>query len=136
MDEHDLGIVLAADGALRILSNQIRAPDVAFLSWDRFPGREPPAEPIPAIVPDLAVEVLSAGNTDREIERKLDDYFTAGVRLVWLIDPAAKNATIYESRQAPQPVAYGESLSGGQVVPGFTLPLHELFEKAWPRPGR
>jgi Uma2 family endonuclease len=136
VDEHDLGIVLAADGALRILSDQIRAPDVAFLNWDRFPGRQRPAEPIPAIVPDLAVQVLSAGNTEREMERKLDDYFAAGVRLVWIIDPATKSATSYESRQEPQPVKYDESLSGRNVVPGFELPLRELFEKAWPRAGR
>jgi len=55
LEQHDLGIVLGEGGTLRILSDQIRVPDVAFLSWRHFPQRVLPAEPVPAIAPDLAV---------------------------------------------------------------------------------
>src|SRR5690606_19047662 len=89
--KNKLGKVLGPDGTLRILHRQVRAADVAFLSWDRFPKHRLPKEPIPPLVPDLAVEVLSKGNTKREMERKLDDYFEAGVRLVWLIDPPTRS---------------------------------------------
>jgi Uma2 family endonuclease len=128
--EHDLGIVLGPDGTLRILGDQIRIPDVAFLSWRHFSKRVLPPEPVPAIAPDLAVEVLSKGNTKAEIERKLDEYFAAGVKLVWIIDPATESATVYEDRGQSQQLSPADSLTGGSVLPGFQLPLKQLFDKA------
>ena len=130
LERHDLGIVLGEAGTLRILGDQIRVPDVAFLGWRHFPGRMLPAEPVPALAPDLAVEVLSAGNTRGEMERKLDEYFAAGIQLVWLIDSTSRSATIYEGRHQHRDVSIAESLSGGAVLPGFELPLHQLFDKA------
>ena len=87
VETHDLGIVLGEAGTLKVLPHQVRVPDVCFISWNHFPKRELPPEPIPALAPDLAIEVLSAGNTAGEMQRKLQDYFTAGVKLVWYIDP-------------------------------------------------
>ena len=55
----DLGVVLAPDGMLRLRPRLVRIPDVSFISWDKIPGGEFPDEPIPGLVPDLAVEVLS-----------------------------------------------------------------------------
>ena len=81
-----LGIVTGEAGTLRVLPRQVRIPDVCFISRDQFPGGKVPDAPIPSLVPDLAVEVLSPGNTPGEMARKLRDYFTAGVRLVWYID--------------------------------------------------
>ena len=66
-----LGMVLGPDGTLQILPHQVREPDVSFISWDRFPGGRLPEKPIPAVAPDLAVEVLSASNTKGEMRRKL-----------------------------------------------------------------
>jgi Uma2 family endonuclease len=60
-------------------------------------GRELPADPIFSVVPDLAVEILSPSNTVREMERKLREYFTAGTRLVWIVDPATSTARVYTS---------------------------------------
>lgn len=127
--KHDIGIVLGADGTLRILPQQVRVPDVCFISWDRFPNRQLPAEPIPSLAPDLAIEVLSASNTEGEMQRKLHDYFAAGVRLVWYIDPATRSARSYTAESQSVVVAEAESLSGGDVLPGFELPLKELFGK-------
>ena len=129
LETHDLGIVLGEAGTLRILPRQVRVPDVCFISWERFPNRQLPPEPIPALAPDLAIEVLSAGNTEQEMQRKLRDYFTAGVRLVWYVDPRTRSAKSYTSESQFVAVGETESLSGGDVLPGFELPLRALFEK-------
>jgi Uma2 family endonuclease len=84
---HKLGIVTGADGPIRFFPGLVRIPDIAFVSWDRLPGRKRPKVPIPHLVPDLVVEVLSKGNTKREIDRKLQEYFEAGVGSVWIVDP-------------------------------------------------
>src|SRR5262249_3958216 len=76
---HDLGIVLAPDCTLRLMPGLVRIPDVSFISWKKFPNRELPAESIPDLVPDLAVEILSEGNTAEEMRRKLREYFKVGV---------------------------------------------------------
>jgi Uma2 family endonuclease len=125
--EHDLGVVLGEAGTLRVLPQQVRVPDVCFISWSKFPGPVLPAEPIPALAPDLAVEILSASNTPGEMQRKLHDYFEAGVRLVWYIDPEKRSALAYTAPELSTVVRIGESLSGGAVLPGLELPLRELF---------
>ncbi len=130
LDEHDPGIVLGADGMLRILPNQVRVPDISFIRWERFPGRNLPEEPIPAVAPDLAVEILSEGNTESEMRRKLHDYFQAGSRLVWYIDPRARTARAYSSPDRFVAVAPGESLDGADVLPGFSVALGDLFARA------
>ena len=66
----NLGLVSGADGSVRLFPGLVRIPDVAFASWDRFPGRKIPDEPIPSLAPDLAVEVLSDSNTPAEMDRK------------------------------------------------------------------
>jgi Uma2 family endonuclease len=130
VEKHHLGIVLGEGGTLKILPNQVRIPDVSFIAWERFPGGRLPPEPIPAVAPDLAVEVLSAGNTPGEMQRKLRDYFQAGVRLVWYLDPKARSMRVYTGPE--QCVLVGEDgiLDGGAVLPGFQLPLAELFARA------
>ena len=66
----NLGLVSGPDGFMRILRTQVRGPDVAFVSWDRLPGGKVPDERVPELVPDLAIEVLSEGNTYTEMARK------------------------------------------------------------------
>src|SRR4051812_47884132 len=82
---NDLGIATPADGVVRLVQGLVRIPDVAFFGWERLPGRVVPRDPIPDLVPDLAVEVLSEGNTKGEMQRKLREYLLAGVRLIWFI---------------------------------------------------
>jgi len=130
LQQHDLGIVLGEAGTLRILPGQVRIPDVCFLRWEQFPNCELPREPVPALAPDLAVEVLSEGNTEAEMRRKLHDYFTAGVRLVWYVDPRTKTARSYTAEDQCVELGEQQSLTGGEVLPGFELPLGELFAKA------
>ena len=130
IDEKNLGIVLGEAGTLRILPGQVRIPDVCFISWDRIPNRELPSEPVPAIVPDLVIEIISPGNTPAEMERKLSDYFEAGVRLVWYIDSLSHSARAWTSIHDCISVDHDGFLEGGDVLPGFRVSLRELFVKA------
>ena len=130
LDAHDLGIVAAPDGMMRILPDQVRVPDVSFVCWERLPGGRVPQQPVPDLAPDLAVEILSEGNTAAEMQRKLHDYFTAGVRLVWYIDLRTRSATAYTSPDQPTQITADGLLAGGDVLPGFELPLAELFAEA------
>lgn len=127
--EHDLGYLLPPDGMARLAPGLVRIPDVSFISWDRLPDRRVPRDAIANLAPDLAVEVLSKSNTKQEMSRKLDDYFAAGVRLVWYVDPKAETVQCYTSPTDQLLVKADESLDGGAVLPGFSLPLASLFEE-------
>ena len=129
LEKHDLGIVLGEAGTLQILPHQVRVPDVCFISWDRFPNRQLPPEPIPALAPDLAIEVLSQGNTEQEMQRKLHDYFTAGVRLVWYIDPRTRSAKSYTAENQFVEIVESQSLSGGDVLPGFRVAVARIVRQ-------
>src|ERR1700681_4247896 len=91
----NLGIVTGPDGTVELMAGLVRIPDVAFTRWDRLPGRRYPSAPVPRLAPHLAVEVLSRSNTPGEMAAKRLDYFTAGVELVWEIDPDARTVTVY-----------------------------------------
>ena len=132
----ELGIVTGASGPFHFAPGQVRMPDVAFTSWDRLPGRTVPDEAIPDLAPDLAIEVLSAGNTKGEMERKLKDYFSAGVRLVWYIDWRRRTAEVYTAPDQGREFTEGQALDGGDVLPGFRLPLRPVFECLTPPSGR
>ena len=124
------GVVRGADGTIRLNPNLVRIPDVAFFSRARLPGGRLPSEPIPTIIPDLAVEVLSASNTHGEMERKLQDYFAAGVILVWYLDPRRRTASVYTGIDQVTHLDEAGTLDGGTVLPGFTLKVGDWFEAA------
>jgi Uma2 family endonuclease len=123
----NLGIVTGADGTVELVADLVRIPDVAFTSWDRLPGRRRPTDAVPRLAPNLAVEVLSRGNTPGEMAAKRQDYFTAGVELVWEIDPERRTVTVYTSPTAVTMLGVGDTLDGGAVLQGFTLPVADLF---------
>ncbi len=128
--DNDLGVVLGEAGMMRLAPGLVRVPDVSFISWQRLPGRDLPSEPIWDLCPDLAIEVLSRFNTRREMDRKLHDYFTAGTRLVWYVHHAPRREVlVYVSAIAHRAVGEDETLDGGDVLPGFRLPLASLFAK-------
>jgi Uma2 family endonuclease len=123
-----LGVVSGEAGMMQLLAGLVRMPDVAYVSAARLPNGRVPREPVPLLVPDLAVEVLSKSNTRAEMKRKREEYFRAGVRLVWMFDPDARSAEVYTDAATP-PVRLSENdtIDGGAVLPGFTLSLHDLF---------
>jgi Uma2 family endonuclease len=130
---HDLGVAAGADGMLRLMPGLIRIPDVSFVSWSQLPGTY---GQIPSIAPDLAVEVLSPGNMPKEMERKLQEYFGAGTRLVWYFDLRTRTVTVYTSPDRATVLDESQTLEGGEVLPGLELPLRELFERATRRSPR
>ncbi len=96
-----LGIVSGPDGTLKMISGRIRLPDVAYVSYASMPNGKIPAEKVPRLAPDLAVEVLSDSNTEAEIAQKLKEYFESGTRLAWIIDPPTQTVAVYTSPNAP-----------------------------------
>jgi Uma2 family endonuclease len=127
---HPLGVLLGESGMVRLLAGRVRSPDLSFLSWERLGSRHFPWQPVLAVPLDLAVEVLSESNTKAEMEGKLREYFAAGVRLVWYIDPRTRTAGVYTAADHLQPIEADGSLTGGEVLPGFTLSLRDLFAEA------
>jgi Uma2 family endonuclease len=127
---HDLGKVVGADGMMRLFPGQVRIPDVAFISWKRYPKGKRRRGEIPTVAPDLVVEILSKGNTPKEMKRKLDEYFQAGVRLVWYVNPAARTVRVYTGPKESVLLNETQELSGGEVLPGFTLSIREWFTEA------
>jgi Uma2 family endonuclease len=126
---HDLGKVVGADGMMQIFPGLVRMPDAAFISWRRFPkSKRRPA--VPPVVPDLVVEVLSEGNTPKEMARKLDEYFRAGVRLVWYVDPKRRTVRVYTARDRSVLLRENQMLDGGDVLPGFSLSIRAWFAEA------
>lgn len=130
-EDHALGAVSGPDSTLRMRScGRVRLPDVSFVATERLPKAR---EAIPTLAPDLAVEVLSESNTPAEIAQKLREYFDSGTRLAWVIDPVARNAAIYHAPGEPaRRLSETDHLDGEQVLPGFTLPLSDLFRNAPP----
>lgn len=124
-----LGWVLGEAGMLRLWSGRVRIPDVSFISRDQTADGQFPRKPaIADLYPDLAVEVLSDSNTTEEMTEKCGDYFQAGTRLVWIIDPKSKTAEVYTAADVHQTVAVEGTLTGDPVLPGLTIPLATIFD--------
>ena len=130
VERYPLGIVLGADGMMRLAPGLVRIPDASFVSWDQLPGRRVPRVPIADLAPDLVVEVISPSNTAREMERKLQEYLAAGgVRLVWYVLPEPQEVHVYTAERHDV-LTMDQELSGGEVLPGFALPLRQLFKES------
>lgn len=105
-----------------------RRPDLAFVSSKRWSlKREVPDTESWNVVPDLAVEVISKTNSANTVARKIEEYFQAGVVLVWVIDPATSKIYVYDSPTRVRILEVGDELDGGDVIPGFRVPLSTLF---------
>jgi Uma2 family endonuclease len=127
VDSRNLGIATGSGGAFELMPHLVRIPDVAFTSWDRFPGRRYPTVPIPAIASNLAVEVLSHSNTPGELAAKRRDYFAAGVELVWEVDPPSRTVAVYTSPTAVRTLTVADTLDGSPVLAGFTVGVDAVF---------
>ena len=123
----NLGLVTGPDGTVELMADLVRIPDVAFTRWDRLPGRQRPTSPVPLLAPNLAVEVLSRSNTPGEMTIKRQDYFNAGVELVWEINPVTRTVAVYTSVTDVTTLTAADTLEGGSVLPAVTLSVQELF---------
>jgi Uma2 family endonuclease len=122
------GHVLAPDGMLRLVPGLMRAPDVSFIARGRLKRYKRGGERYPSIGADLAVEVVSRSNTKAEIARKLVEYFAAGTRLAWVVDPKTETVRVHQSPRKSVVLKVGDVLDGGEVIPGLRIPVRDLFD--------
>jgi Uma2 family endonuclease len=125
----NLGVVMAGEVGVFTTRNPdtVRAPDVLFLSHERD-ARRTRRDGFLDVAPDLVVEILSPTDRPEAVRRKLVEYFAAGVRLAWVIDPANCTVSVHRVRGEPLSFAAGDVLSGDDVLPGFLLPMDDVFE--------
>jgi Uma2 family endonuclease len=136
---NNLGAVAGSQGGIRFKLGLVRMPDVSFIRWDSVDDPdeiENPAGACLEIAPDLVVEVLSPGNTPQEMAIKLAEYAKAGVKLVWYVDPDRKEVDVYPKGNPKRKKTVGVDgvIDGGDILPGFTLPVAKIFARRAPSP--
>ena len=125
----NLGVVMAGEVGVFTTRNPdtVRAPDVLFLSHERDKRRER-RQGFLDVAPELAVEILSPTDRPDQVRRKVGEYLAAGVLQVWVVDPASRTVQVYRDRGERLTLAPGAVLTGGDVLPGFELPVDDIFE--------
>jgi Uma2 family endonuclease len=123
-----LGRVYLAETGFRLTSDPdtVRAPDVAFVKTDRLPPKAERKGYL-SIPPDLVVEVVSPSDRATKIAEKVAEYLACGVKAVWIVEPRLQTVTIYEPDRHPRVLVVGDTLDGGDVVPGFQMAVADLF---------
>jgi Uma2 family endonuclease len=123
-----LGVCFAAETGFKIASDPdtVRAPDVAFVRRERIPESGIPKKFWPG-APDLAVEVVSPGDTFNEVEEKVEQWLSAGTRAVWIVNPRRRSVSVYRSMTGVARLSEADELEGGEVVPGFRCKVSEIF---------
>ena len=119
----NLGYYLPIPGEPR---DTVRAPDASFVRAEQLPNGEVPIGFL-RCAPDLAVEVLSPDDRPGELMARMRDYFAAGTRSVWVVDPDARTVTVHAPDGPTREVAPHDTLAGDPVLPGFQLPIAALF---------
>ena len=122
--ENQLGRVYTSDTGFQI-GERVLMPDIAFVSSARLPDDRRKAFSIP---PDLAVEVVSPTDIQYRVIEKAFAYLDAGTRLVWIIEPVGKTVTVYRSQTNIKTLTIDNTLSGEDVVEGFSCKVSQLFE--------
>lgn len=126
VEARKLGDVLGSNVLYVLPSGNKRGPDASFIEAARAAGVRDAI--FPNLAPDLAVEILSPGQSPRRMLDKVGEYLEAGVRLVWVIDPATRTATVYRSLADVRHVAGTDALDGEDVLPGFRCVLADLLD--------
>ncbi|MBI4530809.1 MAG: Uma2 family endonuclease [Candidatus Latescibacteria bacterium] len=126
--EHGLGIVCTAETGFLIARNPdtVRAPDVAFVAKERIPPEGIPSTYWP-FAPDLAVEVVSPNDHWSEVEEKVEEWLRAGTRMIWVVNPQTQTIHVYCPPKDVRLFLDQDILSGENVLPGFTVPVADIF---------
>lgn len=127
LDKNPIGAVAGETGICKLMPGLVRTPDVSFTAGKRLAGLKPGDLRFCPGAPDLCVEILSAGNTRSEMNRKLQEYFDHGAHLVWFVDPARRTAKVYTAPDQERLIGSDGELTGEMVLPGLTIPLQGLF---------
>lgn len=125
---HKLGVAFGAETGFKIASNPdtVRAPDFAFVGHDKIPESGITKKFWPG-APDLAVEVVSPGDTFDEVSEKVADWLAAGTGAVWIVNPKLRNVTIYRALTDVSTFSENDVIEGQDVVPGFRCEVSEIF---------
>jgi len=126
VEKNQLGTVLGSNAMYVLPSGNKRSPDLSFVATGWLTGEAGKAV-FPELAPDLAVEIVSPSNTGRAVLEKVGEYLEAGVRLVWVIDPAKRRATAYRQLTSVRELDENGSLDGEDVVPGFRCALKDVL---------
>jgi Uma2 family endonuclease len=126
--ENDLGEVFSTETGFTIARDPdtVRAPDAAFIRKDHLPAT-PPEDAFWPGPPDLAVEVISPGDTTGEIDDKVKAWLDAGSAMVWVVNPKWRSVTVYRSATDIKTLTENDELVGQDVLPGFHCRLREIF---------
>ena len=122
-----LGLIAGSDGLVRLRPGRLRLPDVVYYPWTSAGFPAAAHSRIGPTAPALAVEVLSESNTVEEMDRKRVDFFAAGTELFWIVDADERTVAVYRNPTDFVLLGDADILDGGTVLPGFALPLPELF---------
>ncbi len=124
--ERKLGIVVAASTGFWMKPGNARSPDIGFIARERLRGRRPTKKFFQG-APDLAVEVISPNDVWQKLNQKIAELFANGTRLAWAISPGDQTVLVYHSAQPDRILKAGDLLDGEDVVPGFSMPVADLF---------
>ena len=124
LDQHDIGYLTGADGSYILSPGYEVMPDVGYISKERLPHE--PAREVEG-PPDLAVEVKSPTDSKRELRQKAEVYLRFGTKMVWLVFPEDQRVEVYVPDDDVREFDMNGVLDGGDVLPGFTLPVREIF---------
>ena len=122
-----LGVTCDSSTAFNMKSGNKRSPDVSFINKTRLQGLKRLPKQFLQGAPDLAVEVISPNNTFEELHKKIVEYFDNGCQLVWVINPDEQFVLVYHYYQPDKLLRITDSLDGEDVLPGFVLPIADLF---------
>jgi Uma2 family endonuclease len=126
VDARGLGEVVGAETGFWLAPDTLRAPDCAYISREKVQSITEPEKYVP-FAPDLAVEVVSPGDTASDIRDKVDLYRAAGTRLVWVIYPALRKVDVYLPDGTAREVGAEGTLDGGDVLPGLQIAAKDMF---------
>jgi Uma2 family endonuclease len=123
-----LGAVTGADTSYLLSRDErlVRLPDAAFVVAGRLPSLDRVANVFDG-APDLAVEVVSPTDSAPAVEEKVQTWLRFGTRLVWVLWPRTKTVTVRTPDGRGRTLGEGEELDGGDVLPGFSIAVAELF---------
>ena len=127
--QYAVGRAIAGDPGFILAHNPdtVRAPDVAYISYERLPADQEFPLQYNDIVPELAVEVVSPSDTSREIREKADSWLRAGVQMVWVVYPETRQVAVYLTDRDPLALQSDDTLDGFPALPGFTCRVADLF---------
>ncbi len=129
VEQHNLGQATGAESGFILARDPdtVRAPDIAFIAQARL--TEPTTDRYFPGPPDLAVEIVSPNDTAAQVQQKVMDYLAAGTRLVWVVYPATRSISVHHPDRTGRTVQGEDTLDGGDVLPGFRLPVSDVFKK-------